>query len=165
MADLDGDSVNDLVYTRGNRNAGGGFFETFPNGAGYDGDASKFTVKAQLLLTGSGKLVNATNKIAYDPGTISVAGIAFGEFNGDEIPDFVIANYGTDGLPNPYSQGWNSSVYLSNKSTKTWSAVQLTPKFENKYDLFMTHTVDVGDLNGDGLDDIYLISIYNNIFK
>lgn len=156
LADLDSDGVNDLVYTRDNRNAGGGFFETFPNGVGYDGDASKFTIKAQLLLTGSGKLANATNKISYDPGTIMVAGIAVGEFNGDGIPDFVVANYGTDGLPNPYSQGWNSSVYLSNKSTKTWSAVQLTPKFENKYDLFMTHTVDVGDLNGDGLDDIYL---------
>ena len=59
LADLDSDGVNDLVYTRDNRNAGGGFFETFPNGVGYDGDASKFTIKAQLLLTGSGKLANA----------------------------------------------------------------------------------------------------------
>jgi hypothetical protein len=156
LADLDSDGVNDLVYTRGNRNAGGGFFETFPNGVGYDGDASQFTLKAQLLLTGSGKLTNATNRITVDPGTLGVAGIVIAEFNGDGIPDFVVANYGMDGLPSPYSQGWNSSVYLSSKSTKTWSAVQLTPKYENKYDLFMTHTVDVGDLNGDGLDDIYL---------
>jgi hypothetical protein len=156
LADLDSDGVNDLVYTRDNRNAAGGFFETFPNGIGYDGDPSKFTIKVQMLLTGSGKIANATNKISFDPGTISVAGVAVGEFNADGIPDFVVANYGMDGLPSPYSQGWNSSVYLSNKSTKTWSAVQLTPKFENKYDLFMTHTVDVGDLNGDGLDDIYL---------
>lgn len=156
LDDIDGDGVNDLIYTRDNRNAGGGFFETFPNGFGYDGDPSKFTVKVQMLLTGSGKLTNATNKISFDPGTISVAGIAAGEFNGDGIPDFVVANYGLDGLPSPYSQGWNSYVYLSNKSSKTWSAVQLTPMFENKYDLFMTHTVDVGDLNGDGLDDIYL---------
>ena len=156
LADLDSDGVNDLVYTRGNRNAGGGFFETFPNGVGYDGDASQFTLKAQLLLTGSGKLTNATNKISYDPGTLSVAGIAVGEFNGDGTPDFVVANYGLDGLPSPFSQGWNSYVYLSNKTTTTWSAVQLTPKYENKYDLFITHTVDVGDLNGDGLDDIYL---------
>ena len=155
LADLDGDGVSDLVYTTGNRNTGSGFFETFPNGVGYDGDASKFTLNAQLLLTGSGKLANATNKISYDPGTISVAGIAVGEFNGDGIPDFVVANYGMD-VPSPYTQGWNSYVYLSNKSTKTWSAVQLTPKFENKYDLFLTHGVDVGDLNGDGLDDIYL---------
>lgn len=157
LADLDGDGVKDLVYTKDNRNTGSGFNETYPNGIGYDGDASKFIVKAQLLLTGSGKLQNSTNKITNDPGSLMASGLAVGEFNGDGIPDFVIGNYGMDvGLPTPIGHGWNSYVYLSNKSSNTWTATQLTPKFENLYDLFLTHAIEVGDLNDDGLDDIYL---------
>lgn len=158
LADLDGDGVNDLVYTKNSRNTGGGGFnETYPNGIGYDGDATKFIVKAQLILSGSGNLQNSTNKITNDPGTLMASGLAVGEFNGDGIPDFVIGNYGMDvGLPAPIGHGWNTYVYLSNKTLNTWAATQLTPRFDNLNDLYLTHAVAVGDLNGDGLDDIYL---------
>jgi hypothetical protein len=158
LADLDGDGVNDLVYTKNSRNTGGGGFnETYPNGIGYDGDATKFIVKAQLILSGSGKLQNSTNKITNDPGALMASGLAVGEFNGDGIPDFVIGNYGMDvGLPTPIGHGWNTYVYLSNKASNTWTATQLTPKFTDLYDLYLTHAISVGDLNGDGLDDIYL---------
>jgi hypothetical protein len=157
LADLDRDGVNDLIYTRNNRNSGGPFHETYPNGVGYDGDATKFIVKTNLILSGSGKLQVANERVTNDPGTLTVAGLDIGEFNGDGIPDFVIGSYGMDvGLPPPTMHGWNTYVYLSNKSSNTWTATQITPKFSDLYDLFLTGDVAVGDLNSDGLDDIYI---------
>jgi len=123
-ADFNSDTFTDLVVTNSLPNAAGAYTAT--------------------LLFGDGT-GNFTSQIDVSTGTLPVA-VATGDFNGDGLPDFVVANE-TDGT---------ISVFL-NTGTAGSSGTPGTAVFSSRTDITVGNQPDaliVGDFNSDSYQDI-----------
>jgi len=106
-----------------------------------------------------GSLSDATSALIGNPlDTTMGVDLSLGDLNGDGRIDFVLAGSGWDPAfdaetgPPDYDQGEPDVVYLS-QSDGTWQASN--PVGTRVW----SHNVAVGDINGDGRDDLYSASI------
>jgi FG-GAP-like repeat/FG-GAP repeat len=94
-----------------------------------------------LLGNGDGTFRAAGN---FNAGGAGTDGVAVGDFNGDGIPDLVVANSGN---PNNNGQGGGVSVLLGKGDGTFEAAVNYTAGLA-------PFSVTVGDFNGDGIPDL-----------
>jgi FG-GAP-like repeat len=134
-SDLNADGLLDIVVAAG----------VFPPAA------KKETIPKILLQQINGSFIEVEIK-GSSKGFVHPRRVAFGDFNGDQKVDIVIVGHGYDTYP---FEGETSTVLINSRG-----------KFINHSDWMpqipaFTHSVAVGDVNKDGLDDIFLGNIWS----
>ena len=183
IADIDGDGDADLVSANNDsasisvlRGDGAGAFaaaQGFPAGAypvglaiadlDGDGDADIATLNAGsrdvALLAGDGSGQFAA-PVAHPTGVDAEPyGIALGDANGDGHPDIVVGNGGSDGTPFPPPELPGSvSLFAGNGTGGFAAATSLALGGGDG----RAHAVAIGDITGDGHDDIVSANFGSN---
>ena len=137
-ADVNGDSYMDNIVL-------GGTFPPTPIRA----------IGMKLLINdGSGVFYDGTSQIIPDsiPSTIHPREIAVSDFNGDGNPDIFIASHGYDTEPFP---GEQNILLLSSQNGTLVDKTATLPQY-----IDFSHSVAVGDVEGDGDIDIYVGNVY-----
>jgi len=142
-ADVNSDNHTDVIVTGG----------TFP-------PTPVRPVEMKILINdGSGIFNDGTSQIIPDslPSTIHPREIAVSDLNGDGNPDIFIVSHGYDEAPFPGEQ----NILLL--STQNGTLLDKTAALPQQNDF--SHSVAIGDVDGDGNRDIYVGNIYgqNNI--
>lgn len=138
----------DAVDLTGDRNAELLFFGfTYPS----KGSAFYFPQQSSAFIgTGAGTFSSVSEQFSIAmPATIHPRKLLYADFNQDGRPDIFLADHGWDTSPFP---GGQNQLMLSNVLTGAWDlATNYLPQR-----LDFTHCAAIGDINQDGLVDIFL---------
>ena len=150
--DLNQDGLMDIIYYANSTRSWSTNFDISPE-----------AYLQVLIQQPDGSLINKTNElITNNISPIMGNNLSLGDFNGDGILDFVLAGSGWD----PYSNGkpaGNSvdaqygepDIFYLSQPNGTWNCS--TPTDRNVW----SHSITIGDINLDGLDDAFSSSILN----
>lgn len=134
--DVDGDGLVDLILSPG----------TFPPAAEL--------AAAPLIFLNQGDGTFDLLDLPYVSGLVHPREIAYADFNGDGVDDIVIIGHGYDTDPFP---GESNLLLLSDGNGSFYDASANLPADDD-----FSHSVAVGDINGDGAPDIYIGNIYGS---
>lgn len=138
----------DAVDLTGDRHAEALFFGfTYPSA----GSAFNFPQQGSVFFgTGAGLFASVSNQFSFAmPATTHPRKLLYADFNQDGRLDVFLADHGWD--TNPFPGGQNQ-LMLSNVQTGAWDLA--TNNLPQRQDF--THCAAVGDINHDGLIDIFL---------
>jgi hypothetical protein len=138
----------DAVDLTGDRNAEALFFGfTYPS----LGNAFNFPQQGSAFFgSGTGLFSSASNQFSFAmPATTHPRKLLYADFNQDGRLDVFLADHGWDTVP---FAGGQNQLMLSNVQTGAWDLA--TNNLPQRLDF--THCAAVGDINNDGLIDIFL---------
>ena len=163
--DVNGDGFKDIIFGNASANDTGQAYVVFGRG-----DSWQPSITLTSLRAGEGALINGITP--GDDTGYAVAGA--GDINNDGVDDLIVSSPGallneskTRGFGQSHiifgrTDGWNGNLELSNFSRSDGAAIVGTMTgYANR---FGTSANGVGDVNGDGIDDILIVNGDHGLF-